>query len=211
MTTETMTIHQALAELKMLDNRIYSKVSSANFAVANKHSNAKIGGKPVADFVDAAERDYQSIRDLINRRKAIRNALSQSNATTKVVIGGKEYTVSEAIEMKKTGMANYRSLLSTMTQQLANANSSVRRENERLEDKADQYVTGLLGTKDKVASSEAEVLRKAYVDSNTYDLVALKDMQEIIQALSDEVTSFEADVDAKISISNALTSITVEY
>lgn len=211
MITETMTIHQALSELKMLDNRIADKINMAAFAVANKHSNGKIAGKTIDEFVDDAARAYQSITDLLNRRKAIRNALSQSNAVTKITVGGKEYTVAEAIEMKKTGMGNYRSLLFTMTEQLNNAKNAVARENGRVDDKADQYVTGLLGTKEKVASAEAEVLRKAYVDANTYDVVTFKGMQDFIQQLSDEVAAFESEVDAKISVSNALTSITVEY
>lgn len=211
MKTETMTIHEALAELKMLDNRIFSKINGSNFAVANKHSNGKIAGKTIDAYLDAAESNYQSITDLLNRRKAIRNALSQSNAVTKVMVGGHEYTIAEAIEMKKTGMSNYHALLSEMTRQLSEANSTIRRENDRLVDKADQYVAGLLGSKEKVASTDAEVLRKAYIDANTYDLVAVKDLQENIQQLSDEIMAFEAEVDAKISISNALTTITFEY
>ena len=39
MNTKTMTIHEALAELKMLDNRIEDKIMSTNFIVANKVSN----------------------------------------------------------------------------------------------------------------------------------------------------------------------------
>ena len=44
MTTEKMTVHKALAELKILDNRIHSAISDAVFCVANKHSNEKING-----------------------------------------------------------------------------------------------------------------------------------------------------------------------
>lgn len=180
MKTETMTIHEALSELKMLDNRISSKINGSVFAFANKHSNNKIAGKTIDAYLEAAESNYQSITDLLNRRKAIRNALSQSNAVTKVTIGGREYTIAEAIEMKKSGMSNYHTLLTEMTHQLTNANATIYRENERLVDKADQYVTGLLGTKEKVVSADAEVLRKAYIDANTYDLVAIKGLQENI-------------------------------
>ena len=44
MTTETMTIHKALAELKTIDARIHSAIESSLPCVANKHSNVKIGG-----------------------------------------------------------------------------------------------------------------------------------------------------------------------
>ena len=39
MTNETMTIHEALSELKMLDSRINRKIESTSFCEANKHSN----------------------------------------------------------------------------------------------------------------------------------------------------------------------------
>jgi len=42
MTTEKMTIHKALAELKIIGDRINSSISTATFIKANKHSNEKI-------------------------------------------------------------------------------------------------------------------------------------------------------------------------
>ena len=44
MNTETMTIHRALAELKVLDDRISKAINETSFVVSNKHSNEKIRG-----------------------------------------------------------------------------------------------------------------------------------------------------------------------
>ena len=44
MTKETMTIHQGLAELKILDSRIYNTVATSTFCKENIHSNQKING-----------------------------------------------------------------------------------------------------------------------------------------------------------------------
>lgn len=211
MTTATMTIHEALAELKMLDNRVNKAIGNGRFAVANKNTNTKIDGKTIAAFVDDAGSAYQSICDLIARRRAIKNALSLSNAATKVVIAGLEYTVAEAIEMKKSGMELKKNLLNTLEAQLNQAKRMVEKANRELMDKADQYVTGLFGSKEKATGSEATTVREAYIAANTTDVVALKAIEAKMEALSEEITAFETEVDSKLSISNALTTITITY
>lgn len=50
MTTEKMTVHKALAELKIVDDRIISAINGGTYCVANKHSNEKIKGVPVEDY-----------------------------------------------------------------------------------------------------------------------------------------------------------------
>lgn len=48
-TIEKMSVHKALAELKIIDSRIERSIDDAQFCVANKHSNEKINGIPVED------------------------------------------------------------------------------------------------------------------------------------------------------------------
>lgn len=104
MTTETITVHKALAELKLLDIRIEKVIAEGVYCVANKHSNDKIGGVPLDDYIKIMQGGYDRATDLINRRKAIKRAVVLSNAVTKVSVAGNEYTVAEAIEMKNHGV-----------------------------------------------------------------------------------------------------------
>lgn len=212
MNKETMTVHEALAELKMLDKRIEKAISTANFAVENKHNNTKLnGGMTVDEFVAAAEKSYQSITDMLRRRKAIRNAVAVSNASTKITVGGVEYMVSELIEMRSQGIELHCALLNRMTNQLRNAQMACARSNSMLDANADSYVGGLLGAKEKINSNEAMPLREAYITANTMEVVGLDRLTERANTLSDEVEAFLAEVDAKISISNALTVVEFEY
>lgn len=211
MKNEIMTIHGALAELKTLDARIENKIADANFAFCNKHSNLKVSGQSIDDVIVTMNADYQSIIDLIARRRAIRNAVSQSNAVTKVNIGGVEYTVAEAIEMKKNGMSILHSLVNRLVAAYTNASGTYTRLQDQISEKADQYVIGLLGGKDKLNTSDAQVMRQAYIDANSYDLIAVKDLPEKVKKLNESISAFETEVDAELSISNALTTITIEY
>ena len=212
MITEKMTVHQALSTLKVLDDRIQSQISSTTFITTNKHSNNKISGKPVDDYKDGMKSDFESIIARINRRAAIRNALSISNAQTSVIIGGKSYTVAEAIEMKKTGMENLRLLVKQMTLQFATATLAVKRANgDELQAKADDYVSGLFSNSDKAKSDEAIKTREAYIEMNSLDMIDPLDIKAKIEQLTEQIDVFDAEIDSALSVSNALTTITVSY
>ena len=50
MTSEKMTVHKALAELKLLDDRIEKAIKENIYCVAKKHADEKINGVSLADF-----------------------------------------------------------------------------------------------------------------------------------------------------------------
>lgn len=104
MTTEKMNVHKALAELKILDDRIIKAINSVEACISNKHSNTKVKGVDIKVYTGVMKSSYDKATDLIKRREAIKRAVVLSNAVTKVTVADKEYTVAEAIEMKNHGM-----------------------------------------------------------------------------------------------------------
>ena len=52
MTTETMTIHEALSELKIIGDRIDNAIHK-EFVTINKKSNKKVNGIPIARVGDS--------------------------------------------------------------------------------------------------------------------------------------------------------------
>lgn len=213
MNTEKMTVHRALAELKVIGSRIEKKIVEARFCEASKHSNKKINGVPIADFKDNVRDGYKSIVALINRRNAIKRAVVLSNAKTEVEINGKKYTVAEAIEMKNSGIEYKKSLLNSMRYAYSNANSVLDKQNgDVLEERARKYVEGLYGGKDAaVKSEEAENAYKMYIENNTYDLIDPIGVDGEIEKLEDQIDKFMADVDSVLSVSNSLTEIEFSY
>lgn len=210
MKTETMLVHEAMAALKVLDARI-RETSNKNYFYANKHSNSKISGTPTADIVDMISRGYQSMMDMLARRRAIKHALSLSNATTKVVIAGKEYTVAEAIEMKRSGMALLEDYIGQLNHQLSSVRNICDRENSKLTAAADAYVQGMYNTKERVNTEDAQKMRDTYIAQNTYEILTCPGLEKKIPELTAEMDAFNTEVDAKLSISNAITTITIEY
>lgn len=213
MTTETMTIHKGLAELKILDERIKKEIKSGSYCAANKHSNDKINGISVEDFKKAVQSTYDKVTDLINRRKAIKKAVVLSNAKTTVKIADTEYTVAEAIEMKNHGIEFEKILLATMDISYANAKLTVEKQNgKELEERADQYVTAIYGQKEgKTATADIEKVRKDFLESNSYEIIDPINVSEKLETLRKKIDDFMAEVDSALSVSNALTEITIEY
>lgn len=213
MNTETMTIHKALCELKTLDARISDAISRSTFCFANKHSNQKIQGVPVGEVVSAAVARYQSINDLISRRNAIKRAVVLSNASTKVVVGNQEYTVAEAIEMKNNGILLYGRLLNKMSNDLRGASMECERSNgDRLESRADEYIkTMFSGFDSKNLSAEMKSARESFIEAQTMELVDPIGVAAKIEALDKQQSEFLVNVDSALSVSNAITEITISY
>lgn len=213
MTTETMTVHKALAELKLLDSRIEKAIAEGVYCVANKNSNDKIGGIPLGDYIKIMQGGYDKATDLINRRKAIKRAVVLSNAVTKVSVAGNEYTVAEAIEMKNHGVEFDKLLMNTMNIQYCNAQMQIEQEDGKdLEQRAEQYVTAIYGQKEgKTNTADIEKVKKDFIESNTYVLVDPLCVLDKIEDLEKKINDFMAEVDSALSVSNALTEITIEY
>lgn len=213
MTTDTMNVHQALAELKMMDKRIEAATREPEWVITNKHSNTKINGVDVKEWVDDIKSKYQKVLDLIRRRDAIKRAVVNSNAVTKITVAGKEYTVAEAIDRKNNGVEYQKKLVLRLNHDYVMCKSNADRANgSELERRADEHVRIMVGNSDmKGATAEAVRLRNEFILAQTTDIIDPIGVLAEIEKINDEVNSFLMNVDAALSVSNALTVITVEY
>lgn len=214
MTTEKMNVHRALAELKTIDARISKALrDSGPYVLANKHSNDKILGEPIAKYADKVKDGFKQVSDLYARRVALKCAVVQSNAVTKVTIGGVEYTVAEAIEMKNHGIPLRRSILSTLVRDLTGAQVECQRQNgEALERRAVEHVKNMFGQSDmKNATDEAKKVYDEFIAQQTFELVDPLGIDKVIKAMEKEINDFEVEVDAALSVSNATTEIEFSY
>lgn len=217
MNKEQMTVHRALAELKVIDSRINKAINDGVYVVANKHSNERINGKTINDFKDCMRASHAKVTDLINRRNAIKRAVVLSNAVTKVNVGNNEYTVAEAIEMKNHGMKFKEYYMRVVAGQNENAQMELNRNSgEAIEKRAEKYILDVISAQPKdakmtVDSEAMKALRKTYIENNTYDLIDPLNVTNMIEEMSDEIDKFNTEIDSALSVSNALTVIDIEY
>lgn len=207
METREMTVHEGLSKIKTADSRI-TKLLDSKFVDLAKSSADKVNGIPIEDYKKTLQSSLDKITDIINETNAIKAAISRSNASTMIVVSGKEMTVAEAIYMWRHGIQLKRSLLETLREQYIAATSTVNRYNGAdLDKRTDQYITSLYGTKEKDDSEEVNKHRKDFIKENTFVIVDPNKLADRIQKLEDEISEFEAEVDAKIQMSNATTVI----
>lgn len=213
MTTESMNIHQALCELKMLEKRIAAAIRDGIYVAANKHTNTKISGVELPDFIEDIKSRYQKVSDLMKRYDAIKCAVVLSNASTKVEIAGKTYTVAEAIEMKNHGIDRYRSLMNKLAGDFNLAKMAADRANgSDLDRRADDHIKNMYGSTDiKGMTEEVKRTREEFIKAQTVELVDPLGVQKKVTEMSDWIAEFQTQVDSALSTSNAITMIEVTY
>ena len=211
MTTERMTIHEALSELKVLDKRIKQEIAATTFSTSNLHCNAKIYGVSIEEYKNAVKSKYDKITDLIKRRTAIKKAITNSNAVTVVTIGDVSMTVAEAIEYKRSGIEFKRVLLEKISKDYNTASLTTMTRNESLTDRATDNIERVYSNKETISKEVIESSKEKFIADNTYDMIDPINSDKVIEKLSAEIDTFMSKVDSTLSVSNALTKIDIEY
>lgn len=213
MTTERMSVHKALAELKTMDDRITKAINSGTYCCANKHSNVKISGISIPEYRAKMRGDYDKVVSLIMRRNAMKRALVLSNAKTIVTINGVEYTVAEAIEMKNHGVTYDVMFCNRLKLQYGTAQNTISAKNgDELERKAEKYVVEMYGSNEDAKKGEnASLAKKEYIEQNSYDFIDEIKIVDRIKEIEEYVDAFMVEVDSVLSVSNALTEIEFSY
>ena len=209
-----ITVTKALSDLNVLTSRIEKETDKLTVLSAKLKSKNVLKDKniKVDDFKNEVKANYQSILDLIRNRDVIKSAIILSNAKTKVVIAGKEYTVAEAID-KKNRIALEADLLMKLKSELITKSKQVTNFNDKLEAQIDKEREIMLSgdnAKNKDIVKTAEELATAKRENNSVELVDPLNIEKVINELEDSIMSFKAEVDQQLSISNAVTLIEVE-
>ena len=213
MIRETMTVHEALCEIKISDKKIFKLLRDTNFVVANKASNTKIKGVDIKEFEANTSSKYQKVTDYLNRIDAIKQALNKSNAETIIKVGNKEMSVAEAIYQLQHGASNKKCLLDTLKEQYSEALQSAEYENgEKMDKRVDKLIADTFGSnKDKADPDAIKITTENFLEQNKYVIVDPIHVQKEIDRLEDEIDEFTRNVDSALQISNATTKIEIEY
>lgn len=207
-----MSITRALSELKLLSSRINRAIESSSFIVANKKSAKKVNNVyTTQEFIDNAKSTYQSIVDLIERRKEIKSKIVDSNAKTMITVAGKEMSVAEAIE-RKDSIAFEKMLVEHMQRQYNSSLALASRNNEQVQIKLDELLLVTFGKEGKQKTSESEIsmISNPYLEQNEWELINPLLLQDKIESMRKEIEEFENEVDFILSESNTITKITIK-
>lgn len=199
-----MSVTQALAELKLLRNRFESCLEDAQFITLK----TKARHVDVAKFGVTARASYQSYRDLLSRYNRIKAAIVASNATAKVTVAGREYTLAEAVERKRT-IRTERDCLRKMQEQWQQVQSEYEAHQNEQQLRVDRLMMQELGKDKQTNVDVAKSLQEAFLESNKAEVVDPLKLEELIREYKKELEDFETNVDWVLSESNGRTMVTV--
>jgi sugar-specific transcriptional regulator TrmB len=203
-----ISITRGLTELKTLDARINKAIGEGNYIAMTVGKKSVVGFPTIEDFEKKAKSSLQSVQDLIKRRNAIKSAIVNSNATTKVTIAGQEMTVAEAIE-RKTSINYEKALLQKLVTDYNNTIRRFEQESSKVQERLDELLKTTYGKDVKVSSDQYDSTAKPFLEQNEPKLIDPLKLREEIEKLDKSIAEFEMNVDFVLSESNTITKITV--
>ena len=205
-TARRMTMHQLLAEIKLTKAKL-DNMTSKLFVSYKKHGDTVVDSVPVEKANQIMMGNLDSIRHLISNLTEYETIRYKSNATTSIQIAGKTMTVADAIK-RKENIKYEKDLLNELERQYKGVSRNISTENAKLEMNAKSKVDAI--KTDSMSAESLMEIMKADIEANTYEMVDPNGIVELIRSMKEDINSFETEVDAALSTSNALTVVEVK-
>jgi hypothetical protein len=209
---EQMTLTRALAELKTLDKRIEKKSQGLHplGIVVNKKLRVPNQQQNPQEFEHQVQSEWQSIQDLMERRKKIKSALVQANASTNVEIAGQQMTIAEAIDLKNF-ITYKKNLLKSLRTTYQKANQYIEQHNQKVEQNLQALLEQQFGkdSNSRPKEDDYEAISKPFWQQNGASMLDPINIQKQIESLENEIFEFETNVDYALSEVNSQTYIEV--
>lgn len=203
-TPQSMSVTQALAELKLLRKRFERVLSDAEFITLK----TKTKQLDTEAFKRSAVGSYQSFKDLLSRYNRIKAAIVVSNATARVTVAGREYSIAEAVERKRA-IDTEKDCLRLMQRQYKDVMERYEAHQKAQQERLDRLVMQELGKDNKTSIEVVTQLTATFMESNKAEVIDPLKLEEKIREIQKDLEDFETNVDWALSESNGCTMIEV--
>lgn len=207
-----MTVQRALNELKIIDERLSKRLTEFVVVGTKKVSEARVveTRESIVEFENRAKGVLDSVDGLLKRQQELKHAIMTSNATTKIEVAGKTYSVMTAIDRKRT-IENEKLVVKYMRDALIRAEYKVSQENDKMESYIQRQTNAMAGG-DLSSKKDDYIIafEKSYREQNSWDLVDPLKLRDLIEQREQEISMFELEIDTALTVSNAITKIEIE-
>ena len=208
----TMSITRALTRAKTIEKQL-ARLVEGQFVVTLMKREVDDVSDVFKDNLKMTKSNFDQFNDLFAELNNIKAAVRKSNEVTKVVIGGEELTVADALVYKNT-IVYRNSFLDRITRENRNAESRVEQSKINYDNKfASMRESFISSAKDKnysedylntVLTEEERRLKPAIVEVK---VSGINNVNEFIEAERKRIDTFLEEVDYVLSESNATTII----
>lgn len=207
-----MTVQRALNELKIIDERLSKRLTEFVVVGTKKVSEARVveTRESIVEFENRAKGVLDSVDGLLKRQQELKHAIMTSNATTKIEVAGKTYSVMTAIDRKRT-IEKEKLVVKYMRDALIRAEYKVSQENDKMESYIQRQTNDMAGG-DLSSKKDDYIIafEKSYREQNSWDLVDPLKLRDLIEQREQEISMFELEIDTALTVSNAITKIEIE-
>lgn len=204
-----MSIARALIELKTLEKRIQKTLDNlepVTIMIGNK-LEAKISSRE--DFEKNVKSSYQSLIDLVGRKRKIKSAVVQSNAVTVISVNEERMTVAEAIE-RKNSISVEKNIRQNLATKYSQAIKTIERHNNNIESQLFQLLQATYSKPEtEISKEDYERIATPFKQNNEAKIINPLDIEKKLQSLEETIDKFESEVDIALTESNARTEIEI--
>lgn len=206
-----ITVQEALNRKKILEKRLDEVKKDYSYIAIGTATQEVICGVERDKIEGMLKSQYTSVKHLISNLSALKVAINKSNAETKVIIGGKEYTVADAIA-RINFLDVERSFANRALRQYTEAVNKVELlNNQKLDSEAiSAYINTVLSAESKKNSELINQLTEDYKRENTQHLIDPNNLKEEATKMIEDLDTFEAEAHTALTVSNINTTIEVE-
>jgi len=208
MSTRTLTIHRALAELKLIDSKIEKQIENIHPVGVNQNGGKIYGQFDIVEFQKTIQSDFDSVKDLIGLKAKIKSAIVVSNSKTQVTIDSVQMSVSDAITYKGVVIAN-KLFVTKLKAEYKKTLADINIKNDQVNNNLQQLLVAHFGKEFKADAEGVKLLSDEYIERNKFNIFDPLTIAEKIKTMEDHIANFESEVDAVLSESNAITTIEV--
>ena len=191
MAIKTITLYQAMIELKLMKKQLAEIMSELSTLLGNSNnpymkkdgilkipfvsiktkSENELGGITIEEIDKSLQSNFDKYDHLIKNIEAYSSAIAQSNAVTEITVAGKKYTVAEAIKRKELADNRY-SFLSIVKKQVSLINYTVETKNSEVNSKWAEELKALNKNGEIQLSEEYIKERETeFYANNTYEII----------------------------------------
>lgn len=213
MSKKIMTVQEALNKKKILEKRWAEEMSDEKAYVTYATSTQKVvDGVEREEVENILKSQFDSKVHLLKNLSALKIAINKSNASTIVVISGKEYTVADAIA-RMNFMDNERKFYNRAMRQYNTCKNNVDVTNKKVldPDNIAAYLSRINGDQTKVRPEVIVALKESYKEENMLHIIDPNNINDVVSKMIDDLDQFEAEVHTKLTTSNINTEIEVEF
>lgn len=210
MAQETMRINTGLETLKLLKSQIEKELENRSDPLILCKTNTKNNRVIPEEHRKKAQSHYDSLMAKINRFQRLKKAIAVANATNKVVVGGNEMLVAEALELKNFSLTYKKKYLIQLKCWRNTAIQESDAAHSALETLVNANMKSFLeSNKDaKFDQSAMESIATSIKKGNPITLLDPLKIDKIIEDLELEISVFESDCSRILTESNVENYIT---